>query len=85
MVRVGMLTGFCLLRSGPTIPQVLISNIFVCLILDPVLLKICVVQVFLQRPHERDRSLRDKLWVRARVFIGNITCFKLGMGTLSRF
>lgn len=43
MVRVEVLTLFYLLRNGPSILQVPIRRIFVCLVLNPVLLEIWIV------------------------------------------
>jgi hypothetical protein len=57
MVRVEVLTFFYPLRNGPTILQVPIRSIFGRPILDSVLLKVWIVQVFFQGPHERNRGL----------------------------
>jgi len=82
-----ILTFLCLFRGdGPSILKISIRRSFVRLVLDPVLLEIWIVQVFLQGSDEGDRGLGEKVSARLDVSeVGDITCFKLGMGTLSRF
>lgn len=57
-----VLTIFFPLRNGPAILQLPIRSVFGCLVLDPVLLEIWIVQVFLQGPHERNRCLGSNCW-----------------------
>ena len=59
MDQAKVLTLFFLLRNGSPILQLPIRGVFGCLVLDPVLLEIWIVQVFLQGPHERNRRLRS--------------------------
>ena len=80
------LTVFRFLQNAPTILPALIGSILVGLVLNPVLFKIWIVQILLQGPDKGYRSLGEKTWVKRRESdTENITCFKLGMGTLSRF
>jgi len=72
--------------DGPSVLKASIRSSSVRLVLDPVLLEIWIVQVFLQGSDEGDRGLGEKVSARLDVSeVGDITCFKLGMGTLSRF
>jgi hypothetical protein len=86
MTLVEVLTDFRFLQNAPTILYAPIRSILVRLVFDPVLLEIWIIQILLQGPHKGDGCLREKMWVKHRVSdVGDITCFKLGMGTLRIF
>jgi hypothetical protein len=58
------LTVFRSLQNAPTILRALIGSILVLLVLDPVLLKIWIVQILLQGPDKGYRRLGERMWVK---------------------
>jgi hypothetical protein len=72
-----ILTFLCLFRSdGPSVLKALIRSCSVRLVLDPVLLEIWIVQVFLQGSDEGDRGLGEKVSARLDVSkVGDINVF----------